>query len=61
MTNVYCPHCKKLLLKANVANIEIMCHGCKRLVTINFVSSEGLLSASLIKYTKDETTGRKED
>ena len=54
MTEFHCPHCKKLLFKAKVANIEIMCGGCKRLVTVNFVTQEGLLQASLINYTNDE-------
>jgi len=60
MKNVYCPNCKKLLFKAKIANIEVMCHGCKRLVTINFVTSEGLMGASLINYEKDAVQNEKE-
>lgn len=61
MTKVHCPNCKRLLFKAKLANIEIVCGSCKRLVKVNFVSQSGLLGSSLINYAQDEERNRGEN
>lgn len=60
MKPVHCPHCKKLLFKAKLANIEVLCK-CGRLVKVNFVTSEGLLQASLINYKTHEAKEKSTD
>lgn len=50
MVDVFCPKCKKLLFKAEFANIEIKCK-CGRVVGIRLYSQKSLLL----------TGGRKED
>lgn len=43
MKPVYCPICKRLLFKADIANVEIKCGSCKRLVKVQFYTQKGLL------------------
>lgn len=42
MKNIYCPHCKKMLLKAKIAYIEIKCKGCDRIVEIKHYSQKAI-------------------
>jgi len=49
MNDVFCPTCKKLLFKANNADVEIMCK-CGRLVHIVHASA----TDSIFGATKDE-------
>ena len=43
MKSVYCPVCKRLLFKANVANLETKCGSCKRVIRVRFYTQESLL------------------
>jgi phage FluMu protein Com len=52
MKPVYCPICKRLLFKAEIANIEIKCGSCKRLVKVQFYTQKGLL---LTPSSKEDT------
>ena len=45
MHEIHCPKCKKLLMKAKLADIEIKCRGCGRIVEIKFYSQSQLLTA----------------
>jgi len=42
MKNIYCPNCKKILMKAEFGDIEILCQGCKRLVNIRIWTTKSL-------------------
>lgn len=43
MNQIHCSYCKKLLFKADFADVEIVCGSCKRLVKVKFFSSKSLL------------------
>jgi len=45
MKEVRCPHCKALLMKAKMAECEVLCK-CGRLVKIQFFSASALLLTS---------------
>ncbi len=42
MKSVYCPICKRLLFKAELANLEVKCGSCKRVVRVRFYTQESL-------------------
>lgn len=58
MKEVRCPNCKGLLMKANMADCEIMCK-CGRLVTVKFFTATALLLTSeskidMLKLSDDQ-------
>lgn len=42
MKKIYCPHCKKFLFEAGLADIFILCRSCKRVVHIVVISQKQL-------------------
>jgi phage FluMu protein Com len=46
MKQIHCPSCKRLLFKANFADIETVCPSCKRMVRIEFYTAKSILLTS---------------
>lgn len=59
MTAIYCPNCKRFLLKAKVADIEIKCPKCKQLVKVKFLDAKSALFGSLTESCEVITIKRK--
>lgn len=61
MKNIYCPHCKKLLFKAEFGDVEILCQGCKRLVNIKVWTTRSLNLTSEKEADSITTEGKDSD
>lgn len=54
MQDVRCPKCNKLLFRANFADVEIICDGCKRLTGCKRLVHVKIVTAKALILTSEE-------